>query len=75
MRKKSMLRVSSILLSTLILASSVTACTKENSKTAVESSVELVEGENELQDANAAVSNNIEVLDTQKEAEDVDSVS
>lgn len=74
MRKKSMLRVSSILLSTLILASSVTACTKENFKTAVESSVELVEGENELQDANAAVSNNIEVLDTQKEAEDVDSV-
>ena len=73
MKRTRKVRVCSLFLSAFILVSSVTACTKQNVKTATVSSIEYVTGENTLQAANANVSNNIELLDTQKEAEDVES--
>lgn len=72
--RKNKLRLYSFVLSVLMLASSMTACTKQAEKTTTtESSKKLSAGENELKVANAAVSNNIGTLDSKKEVADVES--
>ena len=73
MIKKSKLIFYSIILSTLMITSGITACTKQTSESTAASSIESSVKDNELKKANSAALNNLEALDTNKEVADVES--
>ena len=73
MIKKSKLIFYSIILSTLMITSGITACTKQTSESTAASSIESSVKDNELKKANSAALNNLEALDTNKEVTDVES--
>lgn len=73
MIKRSKLRFYSLILSVLLLFSGITGCTKQAAESKTKGNTELSSNDNALKAANSAVSNNLELLDTKKEAADVES--
>ena len=73
MIKRSKLRVYSLILSALLLFSGITGCTKQAAESKTKGNTELSSNDNALKAANSAVSNNLESLDTKKEAADAES--
>ena len=73
MIKRSKLRFYSLILSVLLLFSGITGCTKQAAESKTKGNTELSSNDNALKAANSAVSNNLESLDTNKEAADAES--
>ena len=73
MIKRSKLRFYSLILSVLLLFSGITGCTKQAAESKTKGNTELSYNDNALKAANSAVSNNLESLDTKKEAADAES--
>jgi putative uncharacterized protein (fragment) len=73
MIKRSKLRFYSLILSVLLLFSGITGCTKQAAESKTKGNTELSSNDNALKAANSAVSNNLELLDTKKEAADAES--
>lgn len=73
MIKRSKLRFYSLILSVLLLFSGITGCTKQAAESKTKGNTELSSNDNALKAANSAVSNNLESLDTKKEADDAES--
>ena len=73
MIKRSKLRFYSLILSVLLLFSGITGCTKQAAESKTKGNTELSSNDNALKAANSAVSNNLESLDTKKEAADAES--
>ena len=73
MIKRSKLRFYSLILSLLLLFSGITGCTKQAAESKTKGNTELSSNDNALKAANLAVSNNLESLDTKKEAADAES--
>ena len=73
MIKRSKLRFYSLILSVLLLFSGITGCTKQAAESKTKGNTELSSNDNALKAANSVVSNNLESLDTNKEAADAES--